>query len=202
MSLVCTRDGTPYGVRGVARDITRRKQVEEQLRRSEERYRELVDNANDIVYTIDMEGRYTSLNRAGERISGYTREEIAGMSWKQIIAPEYVSLVSEMLLRKVGRPAIRDVLRGGDNRQKRAAHPARSQQPDHLRGRAADGRAGHRARHHGAQARRVFAARAFRARGREREDAQPRPTLGGRRAQLQQRARRRARPHATALCAP
>ncbi|HZH92405.1 MAG TPA: PAS domain S-box protein [Pyrinomonadaceae bacterium] len=101
MSLVCTRDGTPYGVRGVARDITRRKQVEEQLRRSEERYRELVDNANDIVYTIDMEGRYTSLNRAGERISGYTREEIAGMSWKQIIAPEYVSLVSEMLLRKL-----------------------------------------------------------------------------------------------------
>jgi PAS domain S-box-containing protein len=101
MSLVCTRDGDPVGVRGVARDITRRKQIEEQLRRSEERYRALVDNANDIVYTIDMEGRYTSLNRAGERISGYTRDEIIGMSWKEIIAPEYVSLVSEMLLRKL-----------------------------------------------------------------------------------------------------
>ncbi|HEX8131745.1 MAG TPA: PAS domain S-box protein [Pyrinomonadaceae bacterium] len=103
MSLICARDGVPMGVRGVARDVTSRKQIEEQLRRSEERYRELVDNANDIVYTTDMEGRYTSLNRAGERASGYTREEVVGMNWKEIVAPEYVSLVSEMLLRKLAR---------------------------------------------------------------------------------------------------
>jgi PAS domain S-box-containing protein len=101
MSLICTRDGVPFGVRGVARDITRRKQVEEQLRRSEERYRELVDNANDIIYTIDMEGRYTSLNRAGERISGYTRDEVLGKSWKEMVAPEHIALASEMLLRKL-----------------------------------------------------------------------------------------------------
>jgi len=101
MSLICARDGDPVGVRGVARDITRRKKVEEQLRRSEERYRELVDNANDIIYTTDLEGRYTSLNRSGERVSGYTLEEAQGMSWKEIIAPEYFPLVSEMLLRKL-----------------------------------------------------------------------------------------------------
>ncbi|MDQ1524929.1 MAG: hypothetical protein QOE47_2853, partial [Pyrinomonadaceae bacterium] len=101
MSLICMRDGTPYGVRGVARDITGHKQIEERLRRSEERYRELVDNANDIVYTTDMEGRYTSLNRAGERASGYARDEMMGMSWKQMVAPEYFTLVSEMLLRKL-----------------------------------------------------------------------------------------------------
>ena len=101
MSLICARDGEPVGVRGVARDITSRKEIEERLRRSEERYRALVDNANDIVYTTDMEGHYTSVNRAGERISGYTRDEVVGMDWKQIIAPEYVSLASEMLLRKL-----------------------------------------------------------------------------------------------------
>ncbi|MDX6269496.1 MAG: two-component system, cell cycle sensor histidine kinase and response regulator CckA [Acidobacteriota bacterium] len=101
MSLICMRDGTPYGVRGVARDITGHKQIEERLRRSEERYRELVDNANDIVYTTDMEGRYTSLNRAGERASGYARDEMMGMSWKQMVAPEYFTIVSEMLLRKL-----------------------------------------------------------------------------------------------------
>jgi PAS domain S-box-containing protein len=101
MSLICARDGEPVGVRGVARDITRRKKVEEQLRRSEERYRELVDNANDIIYTTDLEGRYTSLNRSGERVSGYTREEAQGMSWTEMIAPEYFPLVSEMLLRKL-----------------------------------------------------------------------------------------------------
>ncbi|MCA1566760.1 MAG: PAS domain S-box protein [Acidobacteria bacterium] len=107
MSLICTRDGAPFGVRGVARDITRRKQVEEQLRRSEERYRELVDNANDIIYTTDMEGRYTSLNRAGERISGYTRDEMLGRRWKEMVAPEHVALASEMLLRKLaGRESV------------------------------------------------------------------------------------------------
>ncbi|HLL71936.1 MAG TPA: PAS domain S-box protein [Pyrinomonadaceae bacterium] len=101
MSLICARDGAPTGVRGVARDITSHKRIEERLRRSEERYRELVNNANDIIYTTDMEGRYTSLNRAGEHISGYTREEILGKSWKEIVAAEYVTLVSEMLLRKL-----------------------------------------------------------------------------------------------------
>jgi PAS domain S-box-containing protein len=101
MSLICARDGSPTGVRGVARDITNHKRIEEKLRRSEERYRALVDNANDIIYTTDMEGRYTSLNRAGERVSGYTREEILGKSWRQVVAPEYVPLVSEMLLRKL-----------------------------------------------------------------------------------------------------
>jgi PAS domain S-box-containing protein len=101
MSLICARDGSPLGVRGVARDITRRKGVEEQLRRSEERYRSLVDNANDIIYTTDMEGRYTSLNKSGERVSGYMREEVLGMSWNQIVAPDYLPLVSEMLMRKL-----------------------------------------------------------------------------------------------------
>jgi PAS domain S-box-containing protein len=102
MSLICARDGSPVGVRGVARDITRRKGVEQQLRRSEERYRALVDNANDIIYTTDMEGRYTSLNKSGERVSGYTREEALGMNWTQLVAPDYQPLVSQMLMRKLG----------------------------------------------------------------------------------------------------
>ncbi len=45
------------------------------LQASEERYRELFENANDIVFTTDSEGRLTSINRAGERITGYRRDE-------------------------------------------------------------------------------------------------------------------------------
>jgi|GEM_PF-1537681 PAS domain S-box-containing protein len=45
------------------------------LQASEERYRELFENANDIVFTTDCEGRLTSINRAGERITGYRRDE-------------------------------------------------------------------------------------------------------------------------------
>ncbi|HYR77999.1 MAG TPA: response regulator, partial [Pyrinomonadaceae bacterium] len=55
--------------------LIERKRTQEALRRSEERYRELFDNANDIVYTHDLEGHYTSLNKKGQQITGYTCEE-------------------------------------------------------------------------------------------------------------------------------
>jgi PAS domain S-box-containing protein len=45
------------------------------LQASEERYRELFENANDIVFTADAEGRLTSINRAGEKLTGYRRDE-------------------------------------------------------------------------------------------------------------------------------
>ena len=45
------------------------------LQASEERYRELFENANDIVFTVDADGRLTSINRAGERLTGYRRDE-------------------------------------------------------------------------------------------------------------------------------
>ena len=65
------------GVIGVATDITENRRAEASIKESEERYRELFENANDIIYTHDLQGNFTSLNRSGERITGYTREEAA-----------------------------------------------------------------------------------------------------------------------------
>ncbi|HUR79126.1 MAG TPA: PAS domain S-box protein, partial [Thermoanaerobaculia bacterium] len=62
----------------IAQDVTARMRAEDELRQSEERYRELFENANDIVYTHDLEGIVTSMNLAGERASGYTRDELIG----------------------------------------------------------------------------------------------------------------------------
>jgi PAS domain S-box-containing protein len=67
------------------------------LRESEERYRELFENATDIVYTHDLAGNFTSINGAAERVSGYTHEEILGMNIAQVVAPEYQELVRHML---------------------------------------------------------------------------------------------------------
>lgn len=88
------------GVIGVATDITESRRAEASIRESEERYRELFENANDIIYTHDLQGNFTSLNRSGERITGYSREEAALMNVADVIAPEYLDLAREMIAHK------------------------------------------------------------------------------------------------------
>lgn len=87
----------------VARDITDRKLSEEALRESEEKYRELFENANDLIYTIDMQGNFTSLSRAGERISGYKRKEAirGNINISQIVAPEFLEKAKKKITEKV-----------------------------------------------------------------------------------------------------
>ena len=62
----------------------------------EERYRDLVENANDFIYTHDLEGNYTSINQAGLRLTGYTREEILTMKAAELVAPDYRALARQM----------------------------------------------------------------------------------------------------------
>ncbi len=69
------------------RDINDRKKAEEKLRRSEERYHSLVENANDAVISTDKTGRITSFNKKAEQMFGYARDEILGKS-VVLLSPE------------------------------------------------------------------------------------------------------------------
>jgi PAS domain S-box-containing protein len=79
--------GRPIEHLGVFRDITERRHTEEAIRESEERYRSLFDNANDSILTFTLDGVVTSVNRAYERLTGWTRDELIGLNWGVLIAP-------------------------------------------------------------------------------------------------------------------
>jgi PAS domain S-box-containing protein len=82
---------------GIVRDVTERKRAEAARGANETRFQELFDNANDIIYTSDLEGRFTSLNLMAERLIGYKREDVLKMDIGQIVAPEHLKLVRQTI---------------------------------------------------------------------------------------------------------
>ncbi len=88
------RYGKRDAVQVIARDITDRVRAEEErvgaqqaLEASEQRYRELVEDVTDILYSVDTDGRFVSLNRSFERSTGYTVEEWIGRPFTELFMP-------------------------------------------------------------------------------------------------------------------
>ena len=70
-------------------DITSRKQAEEKLRESEEQYRDLFDNANDLIQAVSPDGRLLYVNRAWRKTLGYSAKDIANLSVWDVIHPDH-----------------------------------------------------------------------------------------------------------------
>ena len=70
--------GKVESIISVGRDISQQRRAQEQIRRSEKKFRDLFDSINDLLYTQDLEGRFTTVNAAMVRTFGYGQEELIG----------------------------------------------------------------------------------------------------------------------------
>ncbi|MBV8479218.1 MAG: PAS domain S-box protein [Actinobacteria bacterium] len=68
---------------------------------SEEHYRAIVENASDLISTVDLDDRLTSVNAAFERVLGASRDDLLGRPLAELVAPEYHHLLQDALVRKL-----------------------------------------------------------------------------------------------------
>jgi PAS domain S-box-containing protein len=78
--------------------------MELKLREGEERYRDLFENANDVIFSLDLSGNFRSVNKATERVTGYSRGELLGLNIADLVAPAQKARVEELILERTGGP--------------------------------------------------------------------------------------------------
>jgi len=94
---VIKKHGKPVGAYASVRDITELRQAYANLMESEQRYRTLIENLNDVIYTVDNNGYFTYVNPSFEKVFKYVPDEIIGKHMATIVCPEDLPIIKEKI---------------------------------------------------------------------------------------------------------
>ena len=84
----------------VTRDVTKRRRAEEELRASEDRYRNIVETAAEGILALDTDYRFTFVNERAEEIFGYERGALLGASLRELLPEHQHGMIDEMRKRR------------------------------------------------------------------------------------------------------
>jgi PAS domain S-box-containing protein len=99
------RSGAPARLLGIARDITEHKRMDDALRRSEERFKQLLQNSNDLIILLDRDCLITSVHGPLEGRLGYRHEELTGLHALDLIHPDDKDNIARALTEGLAQPA-------------------------------------------------------------------------------------------------
>lgn len=94
-------EGRLIGYRGVDTDITERLQAENALRKSEEIFRNLVENISDVIFSLNLEGEITYISPVVEGLYGYKPDEVVGQKFSIFVHPDDLPAVIEGFKKRI-----------------------------------------------------------------------------------------------------
>jgi PAS domain S-box-containing protein len=100
-TILTDEEGHITGTLSSGEDITEHKRAEKSLLESEKRYREVVENATEIIYTVDGKGNFTYANPAGLKVTRYSLQELRELNYADLVLPEHRERISQIYINQI-----------------------------------------------------------------------------------------------------
>jgi len=101
-SAICDETGNPIALIGIARDITKDKQAQEELHESEKKHRLLTEFTADVIWVLNLsQNKFTYISPSVFRLRGYTAEEAMNETLAEALTPESVIIVKKAIAENI-----------------------------------------------------------------------------------------------------